>query len=36
MNRKKLKTKEIFAPVNKKFDRIEIIPHYENECWVLI
>ena len=25
--------KEIFNPVNKKFDRIQIQTHYKNECW---
>ena len=33
MNEKKEIAKEIFSPVIKKFDRIEIIPHYKDECW---
>ena len=34
MNEKKKEfAKEIFSPVIKKFDRIEIIPHYKDECW---
>ena len=31
--KKKEIAKEIFSPVIKKFDRIKIIPHYEDECW---
>ena len=26
-------TKEIFSPVNKKFQRIQIQTHFKNECW---
>ena len=25
--------KEIFFPVIKKFDRIQILTHYKDECW---
>ena len=31
-NNKKI-TKEIFSPVNKKFQRIQIQTHYKDECW---
>ena len=31
--KKKEIAKEIFSPVIKKFDRINIIPHYKDECW---
>ena len=30
---KQIVTKEIFAPVIKKFDRIKIVPHCKDECW---
>ena len=33
MNEKKDIAKEIFSPVIKKFQRIQIIPHYRDECW---
>ena len=34
MNEKKKKiAKEIFSPVIKKFQRIEILTHYKDECW---
>ena len=32
MNRKKM-AKEVFAPVIRKIDRLEIIPQYKDECW---
>ena len=31
--KKKEIAKEIFSPVIKKFQRIQIIPHYRDECW---
>ena len=31
--RKEQIAKEIFSPVIKKFQRIQIQTHYENECW---
>ena len=31
-NKKKI-VKEIFSPVIKKFQRIQIQTHYNNECW---
>ena len=31
--KKKEIAKEIFPPVIKKFQRIQIIPHYRDECW---
>ena len=33
--KKKEIAKEIFSPVIKKFDRIKIIPHYKDECWII-
>ena len=34
MNEKKKEiAKEMFSPVIKKFQRIQIQTHYENECW---
>ena len=32
---KQITTKETFAPVIKKFDRNEIVPHYYYKCWSL-
>ena len=33
MNLKQERAKEIFSPVIKKFDRIQIQTHYKDECW---
>ena len=33
MNLKQKIAKEIFSPVVKKFDRIQIQTHYKDECW---
>ena len=33
MNKKKENAKEIFSPVLKKFDCIQIQTHYKEECW---
>ena len=33
MNEKKEIVKEIFSPVIKKFQRIQIQTHYKDECW---
>ena len=33
MNEKKEIAKEIFSPVIKKFQRIQIQTHYKDECW---
>ena len=33
MNLKQKIAKEIFSPVIKKFQRIQIQTHYQDECW---
>ena len=33
MNLKQKIAKDIFSPVIKKFDRIQIQTHYKDECW---
>ena len=36
MNMKEKIAKEIFSPVSKKIDSIQIQTHYEDECWSII
>ena len=35
MNMKKEIAKEIFSPVIKKLQRIQIQTHYKDECWII-